>query len=63
MIFTRFGTPVTILSADGEWLTVRCEPKDGAPYEREWHIFEFKADGGIDEIQQAIDALSNDQQS
>jgi len=56
-IYTRFGSPVTIISQEQDnqntWLKVRLE--DGTI--REWAAYEFRADGGWKEIQDAIDAL------
>jgi len=48
MIWTRFETPITkILSIDAEgWAKVIAD--DGR--EREWHVSELRADGGVKEI-------------
>jgi len=55
MIYTRYGTKVTITDAEeGEdgimWIKVTTE--DGR--DREWNLIEFKADGGFNEIVGAI---------
>ena len=54
MIYTRFGSQVTILEDTGGWANVRRE-SDGTLHE--WHISELKADGGIEEINAAIAAV------
>jgi hypothetical protein len=48
MIYTRFGSPVTIIGRDsvGEWLRVRYQ--DGAT--RDVHFNDLRADGGVTEI-------------
>lgn len=55
-IYTRFGSPVTIISVEQDnqntWLKVRLE--DGEI--REWAAYEFRADGGWAEIKAAMDA-------
>jgi hypothetical protein len=56
-IYTRFGTEVEVIgyeeNNEGGWLKVRFA--DGK--EREYHISEFRADGGIDEIYAAVNAV------
>lgn len=50
MVYTRYGTKVTILDVNkdekGVWLKVKTE--DGR--EREWDFNDFVADNGYDEI-------------
>ena len=54
MIYTRFGSPVTIVGRDsiGEWLRVRYQ--DGAT--REVHFGDLRADGGVAEIARDVAA-------
>lgn len=57
MIYTRFYTPVTLISPidqDG-WVTVRMEYGDNE--ERKFHTSELKADNGYNEIIDASNAL------
>jgi hypothetical protein len=55
MIYSRFGSQVTILEdTGGGWVNVRRE-SDGTLHE--WHVAELKADGGIAEITAAIAAV------
>ena len=51
MIYTRFGTPVTIVGRDstGEWLTVQYQ--DGV--RREVLFCDLRADGGAAEVARA----------
>ena len=54
MIYTRFGTPVTIIGRDsvGEWLRVRYEDR----VTREVHFNDLRADDGVTEINRAVAA-------
>lgn len=56
-IYTRFGSKVTIISVEQDnqntWLKVRLE--DGSI--REWAAYEFRADGGLAEIQAVMGAI------
>ena len=55
MIYTRFGSPVTIVGRDSvsdEWLRVRY--RDGAT--REIHFNDLRADDGVAEIIRAVAA-------
>lgn len=59
-IYTRFGTPVTIndVSVDEQgtqWVKVTNHFDDGTTNEREYPIWELRADGGISEIHDEID--------
>ena len=55
-IYTRYGTPVKLLSpiTAGGWVKVL---RDGID-EREYHISELKADGGLNEIIEANKSLN-----
>ncbi len=58
MIVTRFGGKITILKDLGKgWCKVETE--DGRL--REWHISEFKADNGLQEIDEAIRQVNYDE--
>lgn len=58
MIYTRFGSPVELVSKIDEqgWVHVLVEHAD-QEIEREYHISELKADGGLEEIHRASDEL------
>lgn len=53
MIYTRFGSPVTLVSKDGPWVTCRYETGEI----KEWAETEFRADGGWDELEKALAAI------
>lgn len=56
MIYSKNGTPVTILDSDSNYNLLVRLPNDDL---RAWHISFLKADDGIDEILAAIKALDN----
>jgi len=60
MIFTRFGSRVTVLGADEDedgtlWVEVRYATKDGSEgVVREYALYDLRADGGLNEVMDAI---------
>jgi len=56
MIYTRFGSPVKIVDVISE-SSVVIEFEDGERGNREIDIIELKADGGIQEIDEAMKEL------
>ena len=59
-IYTRFGGKITLLRSTGDdWYIVQTE--DGRV--REWHLSDFRADGGLAEINEAIAALGEPSES
>lgn len=58
-IYTRFGTPVTVVTVlSSQSLTVECRYPDGITQDRNVHISELKADGGLEEIERTMAALT-----
>lgn len=58
MIYTRFGTPVTLLSQiDNEGFVKLIAHYEDGDKEREYQVFELRADDGFNEIQAASDAI------
>jgi len=55
MIYTRFGSPVTIIDTDEDQQRVTLLFSDG--YTTKTSVNELKADGGLQEIQIAIDEI------
>lgn len=55
MIYTRFGSFVTINNGNKETGDVCVMRKDGSTLDT--HISQLKADGGIEEIMNAIDEV------
>lgn len=59
MIYTRYGGKITFIKyIGGGWVRVKRE-SDGE--EREWHVSDFRADDGLNEIYEEIIKVDTDE--